>query len=399
MATDPRLGRDIKTIMDKEGGGKIGDYLIITKEKGKYSLGIIKPNQPEYTSLNNLLSKTERHLEIEGDMFTYHSCIQKNSNIVGYNKIFYGIPGCGKSYKVDKYLKDNNVKQENIYRTTFYLDYSNSDFIGQILPKTENGNVTYEYIAGPFTKALIKAMSTNEMVYLVIEEINRGNAPAIFGDIFQLLDRKKNTDQYGAKGQSEYPITNEFIESYLLKNLDGYVSEPIVIPSNLTILATMNSSDQNVFPLDTAFKRRWKMERVEGNIEECSFKDSYIPFTDITWREFREAVNAEITKSASDGTITEDKKLGPWFASEEMFVTELERDVLPVEEQKERLLMFLYNVIDYIYNDVCKFDKEDWFGNDKSFDDVCVDVKSYSEDNATKARVNRYLDIRFLAKD
>ena len=116
-----------------------------------------------------------------------------------YNKIYYGIPGCGKSYQVDQkirkhYTKDKNFDnksyKDNVFRTTFYLDYSNSDFVGQIVPKTDvKGNVTYKPNFGPFTKALQRAYETDDMVFLVIEEINRGNAAAIFGDLFQLLDR------------------------------------------------------------------------------------------------------------------------------------------------------------------------------------------------------------------
>lgn len=361
----------------------------------------------EFSDLHNYveyLTTDHRSLQLIKDKYysenSNNGRIEKKKNQnVGFNKIYYGIPGCGKSYKVDKYLKDNDISYNNIFRTTFYLDYSNSDFIGQILPNVEDEKVTYEYIPGPFTKALCRALSTDEMVYLVIEEINRGNAPAIFGDIFQLLDRKKITDQYGLKGESEYPITNEFIESYLEKSVKGYTRSPIIIPSNLTIFATMNTSDQNIFPLDTAFKRRWKLERVEGNIEECSFKDSYIPYTSITWRLFREQVNKKISESALNGTITEDKKLGPWFATEDMFVTEKEIEELPLSIQTDRLLLFLYTVMDYLYNDVCKFDKDDWFDDNKSFDDICKDIESYKNDNGFEKRASRYLDLLFLKNE
>lgn len=275
------------------------------------------------------LTEDHRSMKLIQDKFIKSSIYQSgNLGEIGYNKIYYGIPGCGKSYKIKKDLEAKNVPQENIFRTTFYLDYSNSDFVGQILPKVEGEKVIYEYNPGPFTKALTRAFNTNDMVYLIIEEINRGNAAAIFGDLFQLLDRKKEDDSYGLSGESEYPITNEFTESYLKKNVDGgYDKEVIYIPNNLTILATMNTSDQNVFPLDTAFKRRWDMERVKGDINACEFKDYYIPYTSIKWCEFQEQVNKQITISASNGLITEDKQLGPWFASKDMFVKEKIKEI------------------------------------------------------------------------
>lgn len=336
------------------------------------------------------LTEDHRSMKLIQDKFIKSSIYQSgNLGEIGYNKIYYGIPGCGKSYKIKKDLEAKNVPQENIFRTTFYLDYSNSDFVGQILPKVEGDNVKYEHNPGPFTKALTRAFNTNDMVYLIIEEINRGNAAAIFGDLFQLLDRKKEDDSYGLSGESEYPITNEFIESYLKKNVDGgYDKEVIYIPNNLTILATMNTSDQNVFPLDTAFKRRWDMERVKGDINACEFKDYYIPYTSIKWCEFQEQVNKQITISASNGLITEDKQLGPWFASKDMFVKEKNQG------DKKKLEKFVYNVMDYIYNDVCKFEKEGWFIGNVSFADICNSILEHPD----KENVSENLCLAFLKK-
>lgn len=296
-----------------------------------------------------------------------------NKKMIGYNKIYYGIPGCGKSYKVKKYLEAKKVSQENIFRTTFYLDYSNSDFVGQILPRVNGNKVNYVYNPGPFTKALTRALNTTDMVYLVIEEINRGNAAAIFGDLFQLLDRKKETDENGIEGESEYPITNEFIESYLKEKVDGYSKNIVYIPNNLTILATMNTSDQNVFPLDTAFKRRWDLEKVEGKMEDCDFKDYLIPFTNYTWQQFQTAINQKISESSSNGLITTDKQLGPWFAKKDMFTKNGE------QSSKENLKKFLYNVMDYIYNDVCKFEKDGWFEENITFDKICDTILKYPD--------------------
>lgn len=350
-----------------------------------------------------------------------------NNNKVGFNKIFYGIPGCGKSYKVASMLdyKDgfreeaiknginSKVDRENIIRTTFYLDYSNSDFVGQIYPVVDDeGNVAYESIPGPFTKALVRAYThPDEMIYLVIEEINRGNAAAIFGDLFQLLDRTKDTKDWKYKGESEYPISNEFIEGYLKKILNGKIeingnkdhldfisNHNIIIPNNLTIFATMNTSDQNVFPLDTAFKRRWNLERVNTDWEKdengkykLSILNKCIPFTDMTWGKFASSVNVKMIDNCKDGIITQDKNLGPFFISEDILVESKDR-YNPNHEEK--IIQFVNNVIDYLFLDVTKFDHDVLFEKNIKYDEIYDYFYSLSHieiDNIEEAK--RYLEI------
>lgn len=308
---------------------------------------------------------------------------------VGYNKIFYGIPGCGKSYHVEnKVLKDVN-KKDNVFRTTFYLDYSNSDFIGQIYPHAEDEKVTYEPIPGPFTKALERALSTDEMVYLVIEEINRGNAAAIFGDTFQLLDRLKKDNPDGRLvGDSEYPISNAFIEGYFdKKNKDieksggvnkiNFTKGRIIIPHNLTILATMNTSDQNVFPLDTAFKRRWDREKVVTEWSKVGdIKKMYIPCSSITWEQFATTINNKMLQESQSGdvAISEDKQMGPYFIHENM-LSKVENT-----GTNDDLIAFVSNVLDYLYNDVTKFDHSILFDkNIISYDMLYEKMRVYDQ--------------------
>lgn len=308
---------------------------------------------------------------------------------VGYNKIFYGIPGCGKSYHVEnKVLKDVN-KKDNVFRTTFYLDYSNSDFIGQIYPHAEDEKVTYEPIPGPFTKALERALSTDEMVYLVIEEINRGNAAAIFGDTFQLLDRLKKDNPDGRLvGDSEYPISNAFIEGYFdKKNKDieksggvnkiNFTKGRIIIPHNLTILATMNTSDQNVFPLDTAFKRRWDREKVVTEWSKVGdIKKMYIPCSSITWEQFATTINNKMLQESQSGdvTISEDKQMGPYFIHENM-LSKVENT-----GTNDDLIAFVSNVLDYLYNNVTKFDHSILFDkNIISYDMLYEKMRVYDQ--------------------
>lgn len=188
----------------------------------------------------------------------------------------------------------------------------------------------------------------NEKVALAIEEINRGNAAAIFGDLFQLLDRK-------ASGDSEYDIFNETIISYLKsKNISR---DNIIIPSNLYLYATMNTSDQNVFKLDTAFKRRWEFERLTNKDTEKELRDfvvSKIDGNDITWKKFLSTINKII---ASNDDISGDRQIGNFF----------------YEGTDNDLSRFANKVLEYLYNDVFKYSgKEDIFNTQKyqTFDDI-----------------------------
>lgn len=280
-------------------------------------------------------------------------CNDKNGKIVddidrinnGFNKIYYGVPGSGKSYIVNKVFTENEYK---VFRTTFHPEYTNSDFVGQIIPEVKDGKVEYNFHPGSFTLALKHSLENkNEKVCLIIEEINRGNASAIFGDIFQLLDRDSN-------GKSKYQIYNGPISDYLSKN--GIDIDNIYIPSNMWIIATMNTSDQNVFTLDTAFKRRWKMEYIKNVFEN---DDSYskqlreikIPKTDITWEQFVTSINEKI---ANDCPInSEDKQLGMYFVTIE-----------EVKNEKE----FAEKILSYLWDDVAKINPEDWFGDIKTYD-------------------------------
>lgn len=290
------------------------------------------------------------------------------NDLIGINKIYYGIPGCGKSFHIEDEVLKEVDKEHDVFRTTFYLDYSNSDFIGQIYPVVgDDGSVSYEEKPGPFTKALERALrKPKKMIYLVIEEINRGNAAAIFGDTFQLLDRLKKDRDGRVAGDSEYPVNNEFIEGYFKKNNVPFNSDKIYIPHNLTLLATMNTSDQNVFPLDTAFKRRWDREKVMTDWNEVgNIKNLYIPYTDVTWEKFATTINDKMLEDNedSDVSVSEDKQMGAYFVKENMLSKEKNTG------DKDSLRAFISNVMDYLYNDVTKFNYELLFDkNVKTYD-------------------------------
>lgn len=303
----------------------------------------------------------------------------------GSNVLLYGVPGSGKSWTIEhEYCKKNT----NVERLVFHPDYTYSDFIGQILPNVdEEGQVSYKFTPGPFTNILHDAYNDSEKEYiLIIEEINRGNAPAIFGEVFQLLDRKtelREADDDGYPiGTSEYGITN----ANIAKIVYGDARHKVRIPSNLSIIGTMNTSDQNVFTLDTAFQRRWEMRLIENNFEHVdrSLADAEILDTGVTWQTFCTEINSIIVGNNARMTSAEDKRLGAYFVhlKDLMYNDEMgnlsdgEYDALRKKEQsgtiteteKDRLYAirsamkqnrkFPEKVIKYLWDDAFKFNRE-----------------------------------------
>lgn len=230
----------------------------------------------------------------------------------GTNILLYGVPGSGKSWTIEhEYCK----KYSKVRRLVFHPDYTYSDFIGQILPNvSDNGQVSYKFTPGPFTTILRDAYQNPDKEYiLIIEEINRGNAPAIFGEVFQLLDRIKDNSEIRHKtvGTSQYGIFNENIAKVVYDD----PRHKVRIPSNLSIIGTMNTSDQNVFTLDTAFQRRWEMRLIENNFEHVDKKlaNAQILDTGVTWRTFCTEINDIIVGNNARMTSSEDKRLGAYF--------------------------------------------------------------------------------------
>lgn len=298
---------DINTL-DKNGKSRYySDYIEINEKF------YIISNDWYYQTHNNYDNRTP-YLEFIKDV------IKKNENRVngGYNVIYYGVPGTGKSYAIDQLLKE--VKNENKFRITFHPEYTYNDFIGQLLPTIikegeHKGDITYSFQKGPFTLALEKAYDTpQEAIYLIIEEMSRGNCSAIFGDIFQLLDRVKDGDK---KDWSRYFVNNEVIAKDITRISDGRIK----IPSNLYIIGTVNTSDQNVFVMDTAFKRRFEWKYISTkpvpankpylNSVELSFHNGK-EFITINWINLYGVLNKFISSSEKLG-LGEDKQIGQFF--------------------------------------------------------------------------------------
>lgn len=250
----------------------------------------------------------------------------------GKNIIYYGAPGTGKSHEIDQQTDENNS-----IRTVFHPETQYSDFIGCLRPSICNDSIEYSFKHGPFIEALVKALNDpSHHYYLIIEEINRAPAAAVFGELFQLLDRDPN-------GQSKYKI--DINDKDLLALLTKELSVPLqanklYIPENLSIYATMNSSDQAVMPLDTAFKRRWKFEYKPLDFSEAPTGNFNIIFSkdtskSISWKNFATAVNTILSQEG----IPEDRHLGPWFVN----VNEIKEPKNAQKTLTGKILMYLWD--------------------------------------------------------
>ena len=272
----------------------------------------------------------------------------KSSEIMGRNIIIKGFPGSGKSTMVkERYLYENGKKiDEDRYEiVVFHREYTNADFVGMLKPVEKNMNLVYEFEPGPFSRILKRAIENSDTnFYLVIEEINRGDAAKIFGDIFQLLDRTNGN------GRSDFSITNSMISLYVYGE-----ERKIYIPENLSIIATMNVSDENVKSLDTAFERRWEDEWVIDS--KGIFDDMYIKgMQNLTWGKFRNVINSKIV--SQNGIVkNEDKQLGAYFINSQLVVED-------PEDNNSGREKFLNKVIAYLYTNVCKYDKNIIFGEE-----------------------------------
>lgn len=290
-------------------------------------------------------------------------------SIPSTNVLLYGVPGCGKSFYVEKNY-ESKVQEGFTIRVVFHPDYTYSDFVGQLLPvlkEVENAQgvkeekLQYEFVLGPFTQILKTAYAEpDQQCLLIIEELNRGNAPAIFGEIFQLLDR--NDD-----GKSKYSIYNRDISMALYDE----PNKPIKLPSNLTIVATMNTSDQNVFTMDTAFQRRWQMEHIPNKFDfKTAHVNKHLPNSKISWGAFAQTVNKKMHTINSGFGSTDDKSLGVYFAT---------------DNDLDNAKRFAEKVLKYLWDDAFKLGRKELF-NDCS-QGLSAVIEAYED--AAKAKIEK----------
>lgn len=285
------------------------------------------------------------------------------------NRILFGAPGTGKSFTLN-HEKDALLADGGEYeRVTFHPDYSYANFVGTYKPvpckdsdgKDSDGKdaITYSYVPGPFMRTYVKALQNSRTdapkpFLLVIEEINRANVAAVFGDVFQLLDR-------GDDEVSEYPIqASEDIKKYLARELGGNPDDyaEIRIPDNMFIWATMNSADQGVFPMDTAFKRRWDFTYLGIDDSEAGIVGKKVILGQgdyrrmVEWNVLRKAINDELLTYK----VNEDKLMGPYFISKKN---------LPEGEMIDTAVftrIFKNKVIMYLFDDAAKQKRITLFG-------------------------------------
>ena len=377
----------------------VDDYLVIVKRKAEalYDAFGVKSTVDLGSGKNMYLSSkasTDSTSFMLGGLMADYDTVERLSG--GTNILLYGVPGSGKSWTIEhEYCHVGSV----VERLVFHPDYTNADFIGQILPVVDaEKQVTYEFTPGPFTTILRDAyMHPMREYILIIEEVNRGNAPAIFGEVFQLLDRTVEPKTVEGItypiGTSEYGITHK----YMAEKIYGDPSHKVRIPSNLSIVGTMNTSDQNVFTLDTAFQRRWRMRLIENNFDNvrAALANAQILDTEVTWKTFCEKINAIIVGNKAKMASAEDKRLGVYFVHENdvtfdqragpsegytSLLTEY-NDLLRAEsagdmpeDKKQRLAiirealmhnrMFPEKVIKYLWDDAFKFNPEALFDTD-----------------------------------
>lgn len=338
---------------------------------------------------------------IEGETNDEKESTFKSSKIP-LQKIVYGAPGTGKSKQV-KRETDEWENKGRVVRTTFHPDSDYSTFVGAYKPTTNkvprydiynnpvrrNGIevteqvITYEFVAQAFLQAYVDAWKNrNEPEFLIIEEINRGNCAQIFGDLFQLLDRNNN-------GYSEYAIkADKDLQKYLSEafaetDISDYPKiksgEELILPNNFFIRATMNTSDQSLFPIDSAFKRRWDWE-----YEPIKYKNTDwvidIEGEKYYWTSFQKEVNQRILNN----TNSEDKMLGDYFVNP--------KDGIITEK------MLLNKILFYLWNDVCKDGEGDIF---KTGETVEVSFSElHDEDGKQKLKdMMKYLKVEQIEED
>lgn len=340
MENQPIISRDdwvekFKQWLQQHGVKSVSDYCtylnnISNNNRNSVDVFSIR-NDEQLVSFRKSLEDDEKYYawaqQNNKQITNSHSALNKYEDFLkeliphAHNRIIFGAPGTGKSYHLKKEV-EKYFDAGNYVRVTFHPEYSFFDFVGSYKPVMAGNNILYRFVPGPFAQILRKAQQQPEKRFcLIIEEINRARVAAVFGDIFQLLDRD---DQ----GLSEYDIIPSLeLSAYLQgKNtIEEDELQPIRLPKNLYIWATMNSADQGVYPMDTAFKRRWHFEYI--SVDDGSPKDDVKD----TWNQIRKKINLLLVQHH----VNEDKQMGYYF------LNQTERKNL-LNSLKDKVLMYLF---------------------------------------------------------
>ena len=379
----------------------LGDYFAIKKKTSAIYILYYIPKSTLFSNFFSIAS-SDQFLFIPEDL---EKIEEKPETLIPRQIIYYGAPGTGKSHNVKRETEEWE-KKGRVVRTTFHPDSDYSTFVGAYKPTTESVQrydiynkpitkdgqpvmeqvITYEFVAQAFLHAYINAWKNREEPeFLIIEEINRGNCAQIFGDLFQLLDR-------GDDGYSEYSVradkdlqkhlTNAFADVVLDDYPKVKSGEVLILPKNLYLRATMNTSDQSLFPIDSAFKRRWDWKYIpiaKGKDNDGVELNWMIVIDDkrYDWWTFVKTIN----KHVFDTTNSEDKQLGFFFCK-------AKGDIIDVETFVSKVVFYLWNDVfkDFGFDAPIFADKEDETNPKLSFD------KFYNIDG----KVNKSKVILFL---
>lgn len=393
---NPEKWKDIKSIFDIDSSERIKEiYLELI---GDDEFNKVDCRQPSQYFRSNAIKHYYCFLKarevVLGKTDSQHTVIEESpksylrNGIPSLQQIFYGAPGTGKSHSV-KTETEAWEERGRVVRTTFHPDSDYSTFVGAYKPTTESVQrydiynkpmtrdgvpvmeqiITYEFVGQAFLHAYIDAWKNREEPeFLIIEEINRGNCAQIFGDLFQLLDR-------GDDGYSEYAIkADKDLQKHLSKafkevEIEDFpnvkAGKELLLPNNLYIRATMNTSDQSLFPIDSAFKRRWDWKYRPISNAQLGWKieaDGML----YDWWEFLERINREIGAT----TNSEDKKLGYFFCK--------------AKEGRISAETFVGKVVFYLWNDVFKdYELSNSFFDDGEGGKLTFDKFYFVEDNET----------------
>ena len=351
----------------------------VSVDDNSYTYSNLSLPQTEWTDWADWELKEREKIQNETPIILSEKDNQEKENNVSFTPtqiIYYGVPGCGKSYEVNKVINDEldkygvTDKEYHKVRCVFHPEYCNADFVGQIYPyvKPDNGGVEYRFKPGPFAEIVRRAYrNPAEPFFLIIEEINRGNAAAIFGEMFQLLDRIRPEDgpeelsgNIYNTGWSSYGVTNIDVNAYVRqKSTDNpekieydysipygdkikFINNTAVrLPPNLSIYATMNTNDQNVFTMDNAFQRRFKSKMIRNVLDENSAQyKTEIDDTGVCWGNFREWINEKILLPQTAILKADDKCLGGWFITGEKIGGV---DKIKKEDFAEKVLKYLWD--------------------------------------------------------
>lgn len=347
-------------------------------------------NRNNWSEIEKYLKSNNKYIIIK-DHQTNTAQLPQNESInnLPLQLIRYGAPGTGKSWGIINEKFKDITNYIELFRTTFHPDTDYSTFVGCYKPKMEGKNIEYKFVPQIFIRAYLKAWEefineTNKHVFLIIEEINRGGCAQIFGDIFQLLDRDdERWSQYVIIPDQDIIDYINDLKDFKIEEYKGKIAEHykesitdnnnssgiyLAMPPNFHIWATMNTSDQSLFPMDSAFKRRWEWEYVRINPENEKVNSLKILVNnhEYEYPDFINKINSKIKSLLKSA----DKQIG------EFFVRSKNEKTITFKDFRDKVLFYLFNDV---FKDNKEFRKEFSDGNEFFLFEDLINIKDENE--------------------